>query len=83
MQKPSRTICAFTLIELPVVIATIAILAALLPPALAKAKAKAIRIQCTNNIRQMTTVMHLYAMDHNDVPTDPSTTIIFPRQRQL
>lgn len=62
-----KTTKDFTLVELLIVIAIIAILASLLLPALSKAREKATGVQCVNNLKALSTAMQNYAGDNNDM----------------
>src|SRR5437899_96222 len=69
-----RRVRGFTLIELLVVVAIVAILAALLLPALSRAKDAGRKTQCINNEKQMQLMAHLYTADNNDFLVLPDGT---------
>src|SRR5579863_9734937 len=88
VRKTQRRAGGFTMIELLTVIAIIAILAALLLPALTKAQGRAKRVWCENNLRQLGIAFHSFSHDHNslfpmDVPMSDGGSLEFSQSGYL
>ena len=75
---PEQKASAFTLIELLVVIAIIAILAALLMPAVARSKQKAYQANCAGNLKQLGYAIQMYVDEHNDKLPGPLWIGLYP-----
>jgi prepilin-type N-terminal cleavage/methylation domain-containing protein len=73
MGKNFHANVGFTMVEMLVVIAVIAILAALLFPALSRSKTKAQRTACLNNLRQINLGIRMYSDDSSDATPSPGT----------
>lgn len=74
--KRERGRCAFTLVEMLVVVSIIGILLALLMPAVQSARESSRRSQCTNNLKQLALAFHEYEVQHGALP--PGTTFSKP-----
>jgi prepilin-type processing-associated H-X9-DG protein/prepilin-type N-terminal cleavage/methylation domain-containing protein len=69
---------AFTLVELLVVIGIVAVLASLLLPVLSKARSRAIRTACLNNLKQLQICWLMYPMDHHDLLVPNNSAVAVP-----